>query len=179
MSVYLNGVKVPGHGLQVSASMTIADEDLSGNSSSTAKAEKGDKPKNLSVKTSIKFKNPGELVWIFAQAESRTSQTDRTVFNIINDTAQAMKMRQVRFSGDVQVSENGNLRQWDVSFQLAEYRSVPEKKQERAAAKAKPVTTQKAAGQTVAATPSTPASTEPVVLTQFEQTLKGLNDILK
>lgn len=180
MSIYLNGNKVPGHNLHVSASLQLAGEDLSGNSSSTAQAEKGDKPKTISVRTTIKFKNKAELAQIYAMAEARDTATERQIYSIINDTAEALKIRQVRFQGNVETMEQYNQRQWDVSFQLVEYRSVPEKKQERT--KAKPVTTQRAAGNTVASPSSSataPAATEAVVLTEFEQTLKGINDMLK
>ncbi|QSB01963.1 hypothetical protein JWZ98_03100 [Methylomonas sp. EFPC1] len=184
MSIYLNGVKIPGYGLRVSANLVLAGEDLSGNSSSTTQAEKGDKPKTISVRTTIKFTNPGELSAIYQLAESRASSTDRTVYNIINDTAQALNMRQVTFQGNVDASEQYNLRCWDVTFTLVEHRSVPEKKQARAQAKAKakPVTTQRAAGQPVAPVSTASASgstTETVTLTPFEEVLKAANDKIK
>jgi len=179
VSVVLNGVKLPGHGLHVAANLQLASEDLSGNSSSTASAEKGDKPKTLTVRFSIKFKDAADLRRVVALAEARDGKTQRTVFTIVNDTAQAMGIRQVRFDGEFGVMEQYNLRQWDVNFNLAEFRSVPEKKQERAAAKA--VSAQKAAGAAAGgAGGSGSGAAGDGSMTWFEShVLKPFNDILK
>ena len=186
MSLYLNGTKIPGHGLQVSATLTLAGEDLSGNSSSTTQAEKGDKPKTLSVHTTIRFIDADYLSQLTALAEAKTGSDERMVYNVINNTAKAMNIRQVVFQNDVQVTEQTSQRQWDVSFSLVEKRSVAEKKQAQAKdrGKTKTVTQQTAAGKTVA-TPTQAASSTttqnqtPTQLTEFEKVLKIANDALK
>lgn len=181
MSVYLNGTKLPGHNLTVSGMLTLAGEDLSGNSSTTAQADKGDKPKTLSVRLSVKFINAADLTALVALAEARDAAGDRVKYNIINDLAKAMNIRQVQFQGSFNCPENAGLRQWDISLDLVEWRSVPEKKQQRL--QAKPVANQTVTGQTVSQTApqtSTPSASVPAQLTAFEQNvLAPLNDLLK
>lgn len=181
MSIYLNGSKLPGYGLVVSSSMTLAGEDLSGNSSSTTQADKGDKPKSLSVKLSIRLKDNADLTRLLALAEARDAAGDRIKYNIINDLSKAMNIRQVQFQGSFNCAENSGLRQFDISFELVEWRSVPEKKQQRI--QAKTVSNQTVTGQTVSQTApqtTTPAASVPAQLTNFEQNvLAPLNEWLK
>lgn len=185
MSLHLNGTKVPGYGLKVSAALKLAGEDISGNSSSTTQAEKGDKSKSLTVNTTIRFIDIADLQMLTALAEGKNGDDERHVYNILNFTAKALNIRQVQFQDSFQVTENSSLRQWDISFTLVEKRSVAEKKQAQAKAKnkAKAVAQQTAAGQPVvaatAAATSTPQDQTPSQLTEFEKVLKVANDALK
>jgi len=181
VSVYLNGTKLPGYGVTVSGSLTLAGEDLSGNSSTTAQADKGDKPKTLTVRLSVKFINAADLTALVALAEARDAAGDRVKYNIINDLAKAMNIRQVQFQGTFNCPENAGLRQWDISFELVEWRSVPEKKQQRL--QDKPVSNQNPTWQIISGNTTqttTPAASVPAQLTAFEQNvLAPLNELLK
>lgn len=73
MSLYLNDTKIPGHDQKVSVDLKLASEDMSGNSSSTAKAQKGDKGKTIKVQTSIKFIDADQLSLLVNLAEAKDS----------------------------------------------------------------------------------------------------------
>ncbi len=132
MSLILDNTLIPGFDIKVSATLTLAGEDLSGQSSYTPQAETGDKPKAMSVTTNIKFDNPADLTRLVNMAEAKNDNDSRQVYNIINTTAKAMNIRQVTFQGDLQVKEQDSLRAWSVSFKLIEFDSIPEKKEQRA-----------------------------------------------
>ncbi|MBL4574608.1 MAG: hypothetical protein JKY51_00725, partial [Opitutaceae bacterium] len=131
MSLFLNGVQVRGSQLNVSATLSLAGEDMSGQGSLAAMAETGDKPKQLAVRLLIKQLNAVDLTALIVLAESKNELGERTTYNVNNPTAKAMNIRQVRFLGDVSVSEDEGLRLWKVSFKLTEVKSVPELKQSR------------------------------------------------
>lgn len=180
MSLYLNDTKIPGHDQKVSVDLKLASEDMSGNSSSTAKAQKGDKGKTIKVQTSIKFIDADQLSLLVNLAEAKDSSGEQLIYNIINHTANAMNMRQGFFDETFSVKENDSTEDWNISFSMSEHHSVPEKKEARKgekkvteqAAKGTPVNGQ-AAG-TAAASPA--AVTEQAVeLTPFEKKLKGLD----
>lgn len=193
--IYLDGNRLPGFNYTITASYQLADQDLSGKSSSTLTADDGDKAKSLNVRCSIRMSTPGELRALKNVLEARDGDHERVVYSIINDTAMALDIRRVQPSGAVYVTEGQTLRQWDVSFTLKEFDSVPEKKQVQAVerkTKAKKVAAQAATGAPV--TPSASASgsgasasagsggsaASDTNLTQFEQTvLKPLNELLK
>ena len=178
MSIYLNGTKIPGYEQIVSMRLTLAGEDMSGNSSITQRAETGDKPKQLSVTTLIRFEDAKDLAKIIRLAEAKTGVRERVIYNIQNETAAACNLRQVRFEGDVQVREETDIYAWTVSFDLIEYRSVPEKKEDRAPISKTGV--QFGAGDVVVpnTTPAQQTAGE-ANLTDFEKVLAKVNDILK
>lgn len=118
--ILLDRFKIPGFNQKLSASLTLAGEDLSGNGSSTAQAEKGDKPKEVSVTTSIRFIDETDLKKLIAVAEGKNDKDERKIFDIINQTANALGIKQVQFQGDVQVHEDDRLRMWNVSLKLVE-----------------------------------------------------------
>lgn len=165
MTLALNGTEVLGHEMIVSATLPLAGEDISGNSSAAAQAETGDKSKNLSVNMLIRYVNHSWLTSLINLAEAKNDTGERATYTIINHTAKAMNIRQVRFLGDVSVREDGSLDVWRVSFRLTEVKSVPEVKETRQTDQ--PVTDIPAAGdQTVQATPEVDQS-QP--LTGFEK----------
>jgi hypothetical protein len=189
MSIYLNSVKIPGHNQKITANLTLKSVDMSGKTSYTKRAETGDKPKAVGVSTQIKYADPKQLTRIIDLAESKNGNGERTVYNIINNTANAMRIRQVQFDGDVQVREDASLELWTVTFELIEYNSTSEKKEQRKAAKKDKkkvkvqTSTGTAASKTPNSTPTEPATTdqttEPTVeLTRFEKALKKLDDKL-
>lgn len=193
--LWLDGKKIQGKDMRVSGSLPLASEDMSGNSSATPKAETGDKGKSLAVSMRIPFTEPTWLSDLIALAEGKDGNQERSRFNIQNRTAQAMGLKQVVFDGNLDARESDKLRQWEVSFTLAEYRSTPEKKEERAPkAAARKVSTQTATGTATgggsgssgatagAASTSTSTSTStgtPEPLSGFEKVLKRIDDALK
>lgn len=126
----LDDYTVPGFGLTVSLTLPIKDEDASGDSSSTAKAKKGDKAKKLEVRINIRFKDEAKLAALVAKAEAMSSG-DGQLFTVTNRVANAAGMRQGRFSGDLKVDPQQGLDMWTVSFSIAEHKSVPERAEER------------------------------------------------
>lgn len=143
----LNGKKIKGSELKISATLSLAGEDLSGSSSMSAQAETGDKPQSLSVNMEIKFDNAKDLTDLLNLAKAKTERGERVTYDVINNTAEAMAIRQVRFQGDITVREDATYNLWKVSFKLVEQRSVSEIAESRQ--KATPVTDQAPAGETV------------------------------
>ena len=143
----LNGKKIKGSELKISATLSLAGEDLSGSSSMSAQAETGDKPQSLSVNMEIKFDNAKDLTDLLNLAKAKTDRGERVTYDVINNTAEAMAIRQVRFQGDITVREDATYNLWKVSFKLVEQRSVSEVAESRQ--EATPVTDQAPAGETV------------------------------
>ncbi len=143
----LNGQKIKGSELKIAATLSLAGEDLSGSSSMSAQAETGDKPQSLSVNMEIKFDNAQDLTDLLNLAKAKTEQGERVTYDVINDTASAMSIRQVRFQGDITVREDATFTLWKVSFKLVEQRSVAEISESRQ--DAAEVTDQTPTGDTV------------------------------
>lgn len=181
MSIHLNGTKIPGHNQKVSIDLKFASEDMSGNSSSTAKAQKGDKGKTLKVQTTIRFIDADDLSLLVNLAEAKNKAGEQAVYHIVNPTANAMNMRQGFFDETLSVKENESTEDWSISFTLSEHHSVPEKKESRKAEKkvaeqapkGTPVNSQAAGAAAPAA-----VTEQAVELTPFEQKLKGLDAFL-
>lgn len=126
----LNATSISLKSLRITASQELATEDASGQSSSTDAAETGIKAKMLSVSGFIKFDDEAMLTDIFKMAEA-TEGGARTTYRISNKTASALGIKQVKFASKIEAVEQETTRQWNVSFTLAEVRSVPQKKEER------------------------------------------------
>lgn len=171
MSLYLSNQKINGHNLKVSASLELASEDNSGQSSYTDAAETGDKPKKLNVSLEIRFADVQYLSALIVLAEAKTVVGERVVYNVMNPTAQAMNIRRARFAGNVSVAEDDSLKRWKVSFKLHEVESVPELKEARS--EAKPVTDLPPTGTTVAASSKAVPKVED--LSSFESVLKFID----
>lgn len=121
----LDDYTVPGYGLIAGINAPLKDEDASGETSSTARAKKGNKGKKLDVSLCIRFIHADDLRELFRVAEA-AENGDAKVYTITNDTANTAGMRQGRFTGNIRADEDEGLRQWNVSFTLAEHVSVPE-----------------------------------------------------
>lgn len=126
----LNTISINLKSLRITASQALASEDASGQSSSTDVAETGIKAKEISVSGLIPFDNAEHLSQLFALAEA-TEDGARSIYRINNHTASALGVKQVRFSSKIEAAEQETTRQWRVSFSLTEYRSVPQKVEER------------------------------------------------
>lgn len=126
----LNATSISLKSLRITASQELATEDASGQSSSTDAAETGIKAKMLAVSGFIPFMDEPQLTNLFKMAED-TEGGARTTYRISNKTAEALGIKQVKFSSKIEAVEQETTRQWNVSFTLAEVRSVPQKKEER------------------------------------------------
>ncbi|KEK29142.1 baseplate complex protein [Shewanella xiamenensis] len=155
----LNSTAISLKGLRITASQELATEDASGQSSSTESAETGIKAKMLTVTGFILFVDEQQLTDLFKLAEA-TEGGARTTYRISNKTASALGIKQVKFASKIEAVEQETTRQWNVSFTLAEVRSVPQKKEERAPQVA--AAQQGSTGQgTESAGGNTPPNTEP------------------
>ena len=128
MVLVLNDRQITGYGLTVTCEMSLPADDLSGQSSSSVTAEKGFKPKRLRVSLNIKREDSGTLKALTKMVEAVDAGTGkRKVYTIVNDTADAMCIRQVRFSERLTAQELDDVDAWAVSFVLLEHLSAPEK----------------------------------------------------
>jgi len=127
----LNSISIILKSLRLTASLELAAQDASGQSSSTDAAETGIKAKMLAVSGFILFVDEQQLTDLFKLAEA-TEGGARTTYRISNKTASALGIKEVKFASKIEAVEQETTRQWNVSFTLAEVRSVPQKKEERA-----------------------------------------------
>lgn len=127
----LDGERLPGHEISISINYSIPADDLSGQGSSTIDSETGDKPQIIRVRLLIPHKTPDDLKNIRNLAAKRAEDGSRHVFTIVNDSAEAMAIRQVKFHSEMLVKEDQNKKAWWVNFVLKEHRSVAEKVQEQ------------------------------------------------
>jgi hypothetical protein len=126
----LNSTTIALKTLRITASLELASEDASGQSSSTDTAETGIKAKMLAVSGFIPFTDSQQLTNLFKLAEA-TEAGARVTYRISNKTADALGIKQIKFSSKIEAVEQQTTRQWSVSFILQEYRSVPQKVEER------------------------------------------------
>ncbi|MBC17023.1 Nucleoid DNA-binding protein [Pseudodesulfovibrio profundus] len=126
----LDNYNMPGHELKIGASMDIRTTDASGDTSGTDEVENGFKPKKITVSLVIKAIDASDLTELTRVAEAKTNG-ERKIYTIVNKTANAMGIRQVRFAENFSVREKDGLRAWDISFTLKEYQSNPERVEQR------------------------------------------------
>jgi len=126
----LNTQNINLKSLRITASQVLASEDASGQSSSTDVAETGTKAKTLKVNGFIPFTQAESLSQLFDLAEA-LEDGSRVIYRVSNNTASALGIKQVRFSSNIEAVEQETTRQWRINFVLTEYRSVPEKIEER------------------------------------------------
>ena len=170
----LNNTVIKGQAIKVSAALVIDTQELGAQTSSTDRAQKGFKPKKLTVNMEIRQKDHKDLSRLMSLAESVDSSGRQTVYNILDNTAHAMKIRQVTFIDNVRVDEIDGRRAWSVSFMLAEYYSIPEKKEARHEP-AQPV-----AQTTTGSTPVVPVIPQPGQpnYTGFEKILAAVEEMI-
>ncbi|MDG9666717.1 DNA-binding protein [Hahella sp. CR1] len=170
----LNDFTVPGTELTVTGNLRIETEDLGGQTSGTDRANKGIKPKTLTVSLLILKKHAGDLTDLVKVAEAEDGAGKLRVYDIVEDTARAMNVRQVQFTGAFVCKDLSPSQAWRVSFTLAEYLSVAEKTEQRRDLSQTEV--QQATGETIAAQEETPAEGE--TLTGFETFLSKVDKAL-
>lgn len=123
----LNGKPVYLMEFMASVKVVRDDQDMSGQDSGTAKADKGVKAKELSVTGMIPFRRAEWLTELFQLAEATDKKGEQVVYRIANMSAKAVNMREGVFSGEV-TAEEQRVQGWYVSFKLVEQNSVAEKK---------------------------------------------------
>lgn len=170
----LDGQPVEGKTLKVTGNLRIEAEDLSGQTSNTDTAHKGFKPKALTVTLTIPYVNGTWLRSLMRLAEATESGGQLKTYRIVNDTAEAFGIRQVRFADSVSAREDDSLACWRVQFGLAEKTSNPEKVEKRRAKKR--VKAQAAPGAAVGAKEE--EEEKDPELTSFERLLKKVDDWL-
>ena len=99
------------------------------------KADKGTKGKTLTVTTQIRYQDEADLRELIRISEAKGPGESGKVYTITNTTANAAGIRQVIFADRVSWDEQEGRRCWNVSFTLAEHKSVPERAEARQAAK--------------------------------------------
>lgn len=179
MTILLNGTQIVGNRMKLTGSLKIEAADMSGQTSATDKSEKGFKPKTLTVAMTIPFKKVEDLQTLMRLAEGTEGGGQQTTYRIVNDTAQAMGIRQVTFTDGVSAREDDTLQQWIIQFTLTEKLSNPEKKEQRRAGNG--VASQSAPGDGVAGSNGSAVSGQdeaPQELTGFEAVLKKVDNYI-
>jgi hypothetical protein len=168
ITLALDGEAIPLKSLTVTPSMMFEDKDQSGQSSSTAVAEQGIKPKELRVTGIIPFTEQKTFSRLFALAEAKDGGNLKR-YRVANLTAQAINFRIATFTGTIDASKVDGKQAWQVTFTLREHLSVAEKRDARAAGS---VQANKQTGKG-----SAKAGEEPEKLSWFERkVLKPIND---
>ena len=175
MTLLLDGQKVNGKSLKVTANLRIESGDLSGQTSNTDSSHKGFKPKTLTVSLLIPYRDRTHLMELMRLSESTVDGGQRKTYRVVNDTAEAFGVRQVTFSDTITAREDDSLAGWRVQFTLSEKLSNPERVETRRPASK--VNQQIGSGNSVAA-PSVPHEANTLELSGFESILKRLDDYL-
>tara|TARA_R100000656_G_scaffold6468_1_gene7769 strand:- start:698 stop:1222 length:525 start_codon:yes stop_codon:yes gene_type:complete len=144
----LGNYTVPNKQQRISISLRFEETQLGAQTSGTDTAHKGIKPKIINVYCLIPFVDVNDLTDLVSVAESVTSSGNKTIYDIVEPAANAMKVRQVQFTDTLEVREDYSLKAWGVSFALLEYKSVAEKTELRQPLATAPA--QSAPGETVA-----------------------------
>ncbi|CDG88167.1 hypothetical protein [Xenorhabdus bovienii] len=168
ITLALDGEAIPLKSLTVTPSMMFQDADQSGQSSSTAVAEQGIKPKELRITGIIPFTEQKTFARLFALAEAKENGNLKR-YRVANLTAQAINFRIGTFTSTLDASKVDGKQAWQVTFTLREHLSVSEKRDARAVGtiQAKKQTRQGAGA----------AKEEPEQLSWFErEVLKPIND---
>lgn len=171
MTLLLDGQRVQGKSLKVTANLRIESADLSGQTSNTDSAHKGFKPKALTVSLLIPYRDQIHLVEVMRLAEATAAGGQLRTYRVVNDTAEAFGVRQVIFSDTITAREDDSLSAWRVQFTLTEKLSNPERVETR-----RPVSDvlqQGGAGESVTAPSTEPDAPE---LNGFERILKRVDD---
>ena len=123
----LDQTQIKGHEIRVTGSQELASQDLSGDTSNSEVMETGFKPVKLAVSMRIAFKDQQDLLSIVQLARALGEGGTRKIYQVQNITAEAYKVRQVRFNQQVRAAELADEQSWQVSFTLVEYNTVPER----------------------------------------------------
>lgn len=122
----IDGEMLPIKSCTINPSFEIKEADVSGQTSSTAKAKQGNKGAMLNISGLIPFKDPTTLTKIFTLARKVDSKGNSLVYVIGCDTAKTLGIRRVSFTGKVNVQQHSTLRAYTISFTLREHISANE-----------------------------------------------------
>lgn len=172
MSLLLDRTSIQGHRLKATANLKIESENLSGQTSSTATAHKGFKPKTLTVSLQILYNQPEQLSSLVQLAQAVEKGGKRKIYRVVNNTANTFGIKQAQFSDNFSAREDDNLKMWQVQFVLTEYISTAERTEQRQTTGT--ANTQTTPGENVEADESDSAQQEQ--LTTFEKILKKADD---
>jgi hypothetical protein len=129
--IALDGEIISLKSCKIELIMQLAEQDMSGQTSSTASSEQGDKAKELKITGLIPFKDKAQLSRLFEMSIEKDASGNRLVRRIGSEIARTVKIRQVKFFGQISAPEHSNLMAWNVSFQLREFLSIPEVAEQR------------------------------------------------
>lgn len=116
----------PGFDGKCTATVETPTDDLSGNTDSTDKADKGVKPKKLNVSFSLRYTEKALLTALVELAEARDGGGEAIKYAVVSTLATVLRIRQAQFNGQVSIDQDDTLRCWHITFSLSEFRSVPE-----------------------------------------------------
>lgn len=129
----LNNYMLPQQDLVVSVHTTFENTDISGDTSSTADIDGGIKAKRVNVSFLIPFNKMDQLEAFYAIAHAKNDQGDLVIYDIVEESCNAAKIRQAKFTGNIRVNESATRNAWQIHFSLLEQFSVPEKMDARQA----------------------------------------------
>lgn len=118
--------------LLVSLKLSLSNQKVGGNTSSTDSVNTGTKPKQLSIAGVLPFAKVEHLRQLIQVAEATTASGARQVYNITDETADAADIRQVKFDGDFNVRKMKEYNAWNVTFSLHQVNSIAEANEARA-----------------------------------------------
>ncbi|MGR6871165.1 baseplate complex protein [Pseudomonas sp. HK3] len=127
----LNNTDLKVKSLNVSMVLSLPTEDAGGQTSSTSSIDKGIKPKLLNCSCEIAQTDVEAYRELIKLAESVDDKGNRTVFDIVDKTAEASDIRQVTFMDAFTASEDAQYRKWKIRFTLREKNSIAEAKQKQ------------------------------------------------
>ncbi|MGC6248952.1 hypothetical protein ACNO7P_11035 [Bisgaard Taxon 45] len=127
----LDGKPIYLYKINMSISMKRDDKDMSGQKSSTKHTDKGIKAKEINVSGIIPYNRKEWLANLFKLAEAENEKGEQATYRISSMSANAINMREVRFSDGISASEDDGQMAWQVSFLLREVNSISEKKEAR------------------------------------------------
>jgi len=176
--IALDGELINLKSCKVELSMQLAEQDMSGQTSSTASSEQGDKAKELKVTGLIPFTDKAQLTRLFELAIAKDEAGNRSVRRIGSDLARTVKIRQVKFFGQVTAPEHPTLMAWNVSFHLREYLSIPEVAEQRQPQN--DASTGQSTEQTASVIPTAAITEAPpkVEVSSMEKFLTGVDNII-
>lgn len=127
----LNDFTVKANDFRITASLKIAIDDLSGQSSSSTTSNSGIKPKKFTVNVLIAFAKAQDLTDLIAVAEAKDDNGALIVYDVVAPSINVANVRKVQFGEIFTWLEMRDLEAWRVQFSLTEYDSVPERIEER------------------------------------------------
>lgn len=125
--------RIPGKNIRIRISLPLERKDLSGDSSGSSFANSGNKPQRLSISCQIPLEEHEELTALMEAALALDNTGNPLVYQIGDGDkhCSARKIREVIFVGSIESSEDDALLVYNVSFELQEYKTVAEKREER------------------------------------------------